>query len=129
MCLGRKYALPAYFRIDQERRLVMSTISGVFTLADGLTHQEKILKDPAFDPSFSQLLDCTHITQVELRPEDVRRLAQRSIFSSDSHRAILVSSDLTFGLAQMFMIFREAWGEKGIRVFHNLDEALYWVLA
>jgi hypothetical protein len=107
----------------------MSTISGVFTLADGLAHQEKLLKDPDFDPNFSQLLDCTHITKVELRPEDVRRLAQRSIFSPVSHRAILVSSDVTFGLARMFMIFRETLGEKGIRVFYELDEALYWVLA
>jgi len=29
----------------------------------------------------------------------------------------------------MFVMFREALGDKGIRVFHNLDEALYWVLA
>jgi len=121
--------MPAYFRIDKERRLVMSTISGVFTLADGLAHQEKLLKDPDFDPNFSQLLDCTHVTHVELRPEDVRRLAQRSIFSPNSHRAILVGSDLVFGFARMFLMFRETLGEKGIRVFYSLDEALYWVLA
>jgi hypothetical protein len=106
----------------------MSTLSGVFTLADGLAHQEKLLKDPDFNSNFSQFLDCTHLTKVELRPEDVRRLAQRSIFSSDSHRAILVASDLTFGFARMFMMFRETQGEKGIRVFHSRDEALYWVL-
>jgi hypothetical protein len=53
--------MPAYFKIDKERRLVMSTISGVFTLADGLSHQEKLLKDP--DCFFSQLLDCTHVTK------------------------------------------------------------------
>lgn len=120
--------MPAYFRIDKERRLVMSTVYGVFTLADGLAHQENLLKDPEFAPSFSQLLDWTHITQIELGSEDMRRLAQMSVFSSDSHRAILVSSDLAFGFAQMFLIFREAWGEKGIRIFRNLDEGLFWVL-
>jgi hypothetical protein len=51
--------MPAYFRIDKERRLVMSTISGIFTLADGLAHQENLLKDVDFDSSFCQLLDCT----------------------------------------------------------------------
>ena len=121
--------MPAYFKIDKERRLVMSTISGVFMLADGLSHQEKLLKDPDFAPSFSQLLDCTHVTKIELVPEDVRRLAQRAIFSSNSRRAILVSSDLAFGLARMFVIFRESLGEKGVRVFHDLEEALYWVLS
>ncbi len=45
--------MPAYYKIDKERRVVMSTVAGVFTLADGLAHQEKLLKDPHFDPSFS----------------------------------------------------------------------------
>ena len=86
----------------------MSTFSGAFTLADGLSHQEKLVKDPDFAPSFSQLLDCTHVTKIELGPEDVRRLAQMSIFSCDSRRAILVSGDLAFGLARMFLMFRES---------------------
>jgi hypothetical protein len=121
--------MPAYFRIDKEHKLVMSTIYGVFTVADGLAHQEQLLKDPDFDLNFSQLLDCTHVTKAELGPDDVRRLAQRSIFSSDARRAILVASDSVFGLARMFVMSREALGEKGIRVFHDRDEALYWVLA
>ena len=104
----------------------MTTISGVFTLADGLAHQEKLLKDPDFDPSFSQLIDFTQVTKLELGTEEVRRLAQRSIFSCDARRAILVGSDLAFGLARMFLIFRESLGEKGV-LFHSLDEALYWV--
>ena len=121
--------MPAYFKIDRERRLVMSTFSGVFTLADGLSHQEKLLRDPDFASSFSQLLDCTHVTKIELEPEDVRTLAQKAIFSSNSRRAILVSSDLAFGLARMFVIFRESLGEKGVCVFHDLEGALYWVLS
>jgi hypothetical protein len=121
--------MPAYYRIDKERRFVMSTISGVFTLADGLAHQEKLLKDPDFYIHFSQLLDCTQVTEMQLEPEDVRRLAQRSIFASDARRAILVDSDLAFGLARMFVMFRETLGEKGIRVFRNLDDALHWVFS
>jgi hypothetical protein len=121
--------VPAYFRIDKERRLVMSTIAGVFTLADGLEHQQKLLKDPDFSPNFSQLLDCTHVTRIEVGPDDMRWLAQMSVFSSDSRRTILVGGDLAFGLARLFVIFRETFGEKGVRVFRNLDDALYWVLA
>jgi hypothetical protein len=121
--------MPAYFRIDKERRLVMSTFSGVFTVADGFLHQEKLLKDPAFDPSFSQLLDCTHITKADLVPDDIRRLAQRTVFSPNARRAILVSGDYAFGLARMFIVFRELAGEKGIRAFDNLDEALWWVFS
>ena len=121
--------MPAYFKIDKERRLVMTTLAGIFTLADGLEHQEKLLKDPDFAPNFSQLMDCTQVTKIEIEPEDVRRLAQRAIFSPDSRRAILIGSDLAFGLARMFLIYRETFGEKGVRISHDLDEALYWILS
>ena len=51
-------SLPCYHSsmrhlVDKERRLVMSTFSGAFMLADGLSHQEKLVKDPDFAPSFS----------------------------------------------------------------------------
>jgi len=121
--------MPAYYNIDKERRLVMSTGSGVLTMTDALAHQEKLLKDPDFSPRFSQLMDLTQVTNVEFGTEDLRKLAQRSIFSPDSRRAILVSSDVVFGLSRMFEIFRETLGETGIRVFRNLDDALEWVLA
>jgi hypothetical protein len=120
--------MPAFFRIEKRRRLVISTLSGVFTLADGLAYQEKLLKDPDFDPNFSQLVDCTQVTRLELGPDEVRTLAQRSIFSPDSRRAILVSSDMVFGFARMFVMFREAAGETGLRIFPDLDEALFWIL-
>jgi hypothetical protein len=29
----------------------------------------------------------------------------------------------------MFLIFRESLGERGVRIFHDLEEALYWVLS
>ena len=121
--------MAAFYKIDKERRLVMSTGSGVLTLADLMAHQEKLLADPDFSPDFSQLWDLTNITEVELTSKDVHRLAQRSIFSPDSRRAILVSRDLVFGLARMFEIYRDILGENGIRVFRNLDDALEWVLA
>jgi hypothetical protein len=121
--------MPARYKIDKERRLVMSTAFGVVTMADGLAHQEKLRKDPDFDPSFSQLMDYTHVVKFEITAEDVRALAQQSVFSPDSRRAMLVRGDLAFGLARMFEALREDFGEQGIRVFRNLDDALDWILA
>ena len=121
--------MSVFYKIDKERKLVLSTGSGALTMADALAHQEKLRKDPDFAPGFSQLLDLTHITRVDLEPEDVRRLAQTLVFSNDSRRAILVNSDVAFGFARMFEMLRDTFGEKGIRVFRNLDDALDWVLA
>ncbi len=121
--------MPAYFKIDKDQKLVMSTAVGVFTLADVLEHQEKLLKDSDFDPSFSHLVDLTHITKLDLETEGVHKLAQQSIFSRDSRRAIIANADLVFGLGRMYEMLRESCGARGIRVFRNLDDALEWVLA
>jgi hypothetical protein len=121
--------MPAFYKIDKERKLVMSSGSGVLTREDLLGHQERLLKDPEFDPTFSQLSDFTQITEVDLTAEDVRLAAQKNIFSQHSRRAMLVKDDLQFGFARMFEIHRELAGEKGIRVFRNIDEALDWVFA
>jgi hypothetical protein len=125
----RERKVPAFYKIDKERRLVMTTASGVVGLADGLAHQNKLRNDPDFDPRFSQLMDFTHATRVDLTGEDVRNLAEATIFSPASRRAILAPNDSVYGLARMFEILREMAGERGIRVFRNLDEALEWVLA
>jgi hypothetical protein len=121
--------MPFFMRIEKERRLVMSTAYGVFTLADAQEHQKQLQNDPDFDPSFSQLADFTQITKVDLAADEVRLLAQRSIFSPQSRRAFVVKGDLAFGLARLFEILRETKGEQGVGVFRNLDDALEWVLA
>jgi hypothetical protein len=55
---------------------VLSTAFGVFTLADALAHHDQLLNDLDFDPRYSQLVDFTHTTKVELSAEDVRKLAE-----------------------------------------------------
>jgi hypothetical protein len=119
----------AFYKIDKERRLILSSGSGVLTKEDVLGHMERLSKDLDFDPDFSQLTDFRHITALEIGPEDVRQFAQRNIFSPRSRRALLVKDDLQFGLARMFEIHRDLHGETGIRVFRSLDEALDWIAA
>jgi hypothetical protein len=98
-------------------------------MADVLAHREKLFNDPGYDPSFSQLLDLSPVTQLEIEPEQVRRLAHTMVFSPDSRRAIVASNDVTFGSARMYGILCECAGETGVRVFRDRDEALNWVLA
>jgi hypothetical protein len=121
--------MPALYKIDKERRLVMTTGAGILTMAESLAHQNKLANDSDFDPSFSQLMDFTQVTQIELSTNDIRRLAQRSIFSPQSRRAFIVPSATAYGLARMFEILREAAGEHGIGVFRSLEEALDWILS
>ncbi len=66
--------MPATYEIDKQRRLVITTGSGRITLANALAHQEKLRKDPDFDPRFSQIMDLTRITEFALEANDIRRL-------------------------------------------------------
>jgi hypothetical protein len=121
--------MPAFYKIDKDRRLVISSATGAFNKEDALGHQNRLRADPDFDPTYSQLMDFTHVTQILLTAVDVQQLALSNIFSKESRRAFLVANDLAFGLARMFEILRENAGEHGIRIFRNLEEALDWVLS
>ena len=127
MSMGLK--VPAFYKIDKERRLVMTTASGVTTMDDALALQKRLLRDPDFAPNFSQLLDFTHVMRLDLSTENVRELAQTNVFSPDSHRAFIVSSDAVYGFARAFENLRERMGEHGIRVFRDLEDALLWVFS
>jgi hypothetical protein len=120
--------MSAFYKIDKERRLVLTSGAGTLTTEDVLGHMDRLSSDPDFDPGFGQLADFRHITDVQFGPEEVRQFAERCIYSPNARRAILVKDDLQYGLARMFEIHRELKGEIGIRVFRNLDEAMDWIL-
>ena len=77
---------------------------------------------------FSQLADFSEVNSFDLTGDDVRELASKSVFSSQSRRALIASGDLAFGLGRMFEALRDLKGESGIRVFRDKEEALNWVL-
>lgn len=130
MCLHpRVRKVPASYKIDKERRLVLSHAWGVFTLADAVGHKDKLLKDPEFDPRYSQISDFTHVSEIQLSGDEVRLFAEFDIFSPQSRRAFIAPDDAKFGLGRMFAMLRETRGETGIGVFRTLEEALDWVFS
>lgn len=120
--------MPAFYHIDKDRKLVMSTASGVLTREDLTTHMQSLLKDPDFNPSFSQLADFSHITGRELTADDIRDIARTNVFSPNSRRAFIVADDQSESLAEMFAILRDVAGERGIRVFRTLEEGIDWII-
>jgi hypothetical protein len=119
--------MPAGFVIDLAQRTVFSRAEGEFSYADGEDHLRRLLADPGFDPSFSQLFDFLAVTSVRLSSDEVRRLAETNVFLPHTPRAFVVSSDLTFALSRMFDSYRRLKGEEGIRIFRDLDEAVRWL--
>lgn len=121
--------MPATYEIDKQRRLVITTGLDQLTLAEGLAHQDKLLKDPDFDPCFSQIMDLTRVDFSCIEANDIRKLAERNIFSAQSRRAVVVSNSLVYGFGRMFEMLRENAGENGIRIFRDVDEAVDWILS
>lgn len=121
--------MPLFYKIDKERRLVLSSGSGLFSLSEAKAHQQRLLNDRDFDPSFSQIADFSQFTKFDLSANEIRQMAEKSVFSAQSRRAFIVPNDFAFGLGRMFQILRDLAGEKGIRICRTLEEALDWVLS
>lgn len=119
--------MPHFYKIDKERRFVLSTISGEFTYADAIAHQRDLSADRDFDPTFAHLADFTYATFVKISGEEIRQFAQRTIFSPDVKRALIIPNLADFGFGRMYEALRNLDGQPGIRAFRTLEEALDWV--
>jgi hypothetical protein len=121
--------MPVFYKIDKERRLILSGGSGDVTCQEMLDHQNRLANDGDFDPKFSQLIDATQPTSIEFTPDCVRRLAKKNLFAPTARRAIVADKDYVYAHARMFEILREFEGELGIRVFRTHEEAEEWISA
>jgi hypothetical protein len=68
--------------IDKERRLVLTTGVGHVTIKELKAHQDQLLSDPAFDPSFNQLNDYSTATTTDVSVDQLRGFRQPSSFLS-----------------------------------------------
>ncbi len=118
--------MPVSYRIDRERRIVFTEASGVLTDSDVIELQRRLRDDPEFEPDFRQLADCRAIEEVGMTSQSVGEASSRSPFSQGSLRAIVVSSDVAFGMARMLENLRHEARDE-VRVFREAEEARRWL--
>jgi hypothetical protein len=118
--------MPGSYLIDLQRGLVFTRGWGVFTDHELLWHAETLRADPRFDPEFRQVVSFLDVSEVRVTAEGVRALAQINPFRRDSRRAIVVPSDLVFGLTRMFEAHTNSDQEQ-FRIFRVLEPAFEWV--
>ncbi|NWF39802.1 STAS/SEC14 domain-containing protein [Mariprofundus sp. NF] len=122
--------------IDLANQLIVTTWSGKASdndFIDALTSYQQEIKGHLDYQLFNELLDFRHITDLNLSTRgiiELSRIAQRS----DQHEiqtrlAIVVSSTLAFGLAQMYITYRNLVpnNNKKLRVFKSYDDAFDWL--
>ena len=116
------------YRIDEDRKLVITRAWGTLTGADISQHRQKLKSDPRFHSSFSQLVDLTRVTSVALDHKTVRGLSGENTFSSKSRRAFVAPTLLTHAMSRMFMSIRESnGGAEQMNVFKDRKSALLWL--
>lgn len=118
--------MPAEFEIDLEHRLVRSRAWGVLVDADLAATQQALRTAPGFEPDFCQLYDFREVTQIKLTAPFLRRLAKQSPFARDARRAVVVSSDVAFGMARMYELAGNRDPNR-FRIFRTCEEAIDWL--
>ena len=118
--------MPISYRIDRERRLVVSRPHGVVRDEDMIAHQKALAADPDFDPTFDQLIEPEGVTVFQVSTAAYRRLAAESPFREGSRRAVVAPTEMGYGLSRMFEM-RTASSGSLVRVFRTAKEARRWL--
>src|SRR5262245_52123091 len=79
------------YSIDKERRLIVTTAEGRVIFDDIRGHQDRLVVDSDFDPSFDQLIDTTPATRFDISADQARILAERRIVFPESRRAFVAT--------------------------------------
>ena len=118
--------MPASYRIDVARRLVLSRAWGVFTAQELYDHFTSLAANPAFDPSFPQLVDLRGVERPYMEPSIIRRHALEFLFGPGTQRALVTASDVAYELARMYGNFA-AYVPQNVRVFRDMHDAEHWL--
>jgi len=112
--------------IDPSRRLVVSRASGVFTPDDVLAARRDVGRDPAFDPTYDQIIDLADAGDVQFDYNAMLAVASSSLSHAAIRRAIVARTAEQHSLACIFQVASEQIGQR-IEIFTTFDEALEWV--
>jgi len=116
-----------HHEVDIPNRVVRARVEGTLTDADLIECDNALRNDPDFDPAYRLLLDLTSADWDAVTANGVRALAARPpLFASSARRALVVHSDLGFGMSRMFELLRESRPDE-FRVFRSIEEAAAWL--
>ena len=122
------FFMPCRYVIDKEKRLVISTGWDCVTTEELRAHRAQLASDPEFNPDFSQLVDGTAVTNLDVSMAEARAFASQSVFSPRSRRAFVASGLFILGMARLMETFaRMGKGREQVSVFHDRNTAMEWL--
>lgn len=113
--------MPFSYSIDRKTRVVTTTFSGTLTDHDVENLIDQLKRDPDYDPSFDELIDCTAVNENKVTQ---KTLSSEQPFSHNARRAVVAPSSLNYGVSRMFQTLQ---GNPQIEIFRTLDAARMWL--
>jgi len=121
--------MPVTYRIDPELRRIVTICSGNTTLAEVLSHFDELESDANCPVGADVLLDLTGMTSAP-NIGQMRSAAARAADAARKVRfgsiAIVVGSEILFGMARVFEAFTEAHFTR-TGVFRSREAAEAWL--
>ena len=111
--------MPVELFIDGRVGVVFTKLTGTLRREELWDHRKQIQAHPDFRTNLQQWIDMRELTVVALSAEDIARFAGSTVFNQGSRRAILVASDLQYGLGRMF----ETYAPGNFQLFREAQEA------
>ncbi|GAG37305.1 unnamed protein product [marine sediment metagenome] len=125
--MGARDPVLTSYEIDSERRVIVVTVRGELRDEDFLEIHERLRTEPRLEPDFGLLIDLQGATGRDVTIGGVQNLiALPLLLSPKARRAIVVQSDLGFGMSRMYELQRRDLTET-IGIFRDVDEAQRWL--
>lgn len=121
--------MPVTYRIDAERRRILTRCDGETTLREVLAHFDELEADPECPPGADVLLDLSgmastpNVGQVRSAAERTGAAARRVRFGAC---AVVAASPTIFGMARVFETFSEPHFTR-THVFRSREAAEAWL--
>lgn len=100
--------MPCRGVIFKEGRLVLTTIRDVLTFNELIKHQDALIRNPDFDPSFNHLIDARDASYFALSTQQAEHIVRRKLFSTGSRRAVLAEGASPVGLSRLIEAHADA---------------------
>ena len=111
--------------VDSERHLVIVTFGKKLTLQDIQQYTQRLLADPLFDASFSEIVNLTQVEEVDLQANDFLKLADKvDPFSDQAKRAFVIRNSVQNHAARMHKVLGTG---RRIQIFRSMEEAEQWI--
>jgi hypothetical protein len=111
-----------------DRRLMITRAWGHITLGDVRACQQELTARPEFDPTWAHVVDARDAVQFDISSDEIRRLAETSVFAPSARRAMVATDRAIFGLFRMYgTLFELQVDGSAVGVFRTLEDAIEWV--